>query len=121
MTRGTAAAEAFPESVARLRAALGDTPAAGRFWPALSALDWAAALPSSAAPGFVYLAGAVDGLPVGGGGRDLLEAAGRLAGEASEALAQASPGEAADLPGDPAIDEIWGGGPRMPEIGRAHV
>jgi ribosomal protein S12 methylthiotransferase accessory factor len=48
-----------------------------------------ARLPNGAAPGFVYLAGTCAGRPVGGGGRDLAEAAGRLAGEAAEALALA--------------------------------
>ena len=69
-------------------------------------------LPSAAAPGFVYLAGACRGVPVGGGGRDLAEAAARLAGETAEVLAQlAAPAAAATLPGDPAIDALWTAAP----------
>jgi hypothetical protein len=115
MSLEAAAAEVFPESVSRLRAALGpDRPGAAALWPALSRLDWAMALPNAAAPGFVYLAGACGGAAVGGGGRDLAEAAGRLGGEASEALAQAGP-PAADcaLPAHPALRALWGDGPRV--------
>jgi ribosomal protein S12 methylthiotransferase accessory factor len=117
MSLEATAAEALPESVARLRAALGpDRPGSAPLWPALARLDWAMALPNHAAPGFVYLAGACGGTPVGGGGRDLAEAAGRLAGEASETLAQASPLDPVDLPADPAILAIWGAGPRVPAL-----
>ena len=73
----------------------------------LDGLDWVARLPSAAAPGFVYLAGACRGVPVGGGGRDLAEAAGRLAGETAEVLAQAAPPVPCDDPPDPAIEAVW--------------
>lgn len=76
--------------------------------PALApGLDWVSQLPSAAAPGFVYLAGACRGVPVGGGGAAMPEAAGRLAGEAAEVLAQVAAPVACDAPGDPAIDALW--------------
>ena len=70
-------------------------------------LDWVSRLPSAAAPGFVYLAGACRGFAVGGGGRDLAEASARLGGEAAEVAAQLAASLPADLPADPAIDAIW--------------
>ena len=70
-------------------------------------LDWVSRLPSAAAPGFVYLAGACRGFAVGGGGRDLAEATLRLRGETAEVLAQLAQPLPSDLPGDPAIDEAW--------------
>jgi len=70
-------------------------------------LDWVSQLPSASAPGFVYLAGACRGVPVGGGGSEMAEAAGRLAGETAEVLAQAAEPVATALPGDPAIDTLW--------------
>ena len=73
----------------------------------LERLDWAAALPNPAAPAYVFLAAGCAGVPVGGGGADLTEAATRLAGEAAEVLAQAARPIAAALPGDPAIDALW--------------
>ncbi|MER2510559.1 MAG: hypothetical protein ABTQ27_17650, partial [Amaricoccus sp.] len=75
--------------------------------PSLRALDWVMTLPNAAAPGFAYLGGACRGVPVGGGGRDLTEAAARLAGEAAEVLAQVTEPCLADGPADPAIDRIW--------------
>ena len=116
MSQRAVAAQAFPDSVARLRAALEADPRAdAAVLGALGALDWAAVLPSGGAPGFVYLAGAVAGLPVGGGGRDLAEAAGRLAGEASEVAAQHRlPPEPCDLPVAPELRAVWGDGPAMP-------
>ncbi len=79
--------------------------------PVPEGLDWVSLLPSAAAPGFVYLAGACRGIAVGGGGRDLAEAGARLGGEAAEVLAQtAAPLPCAD-PGDRAIDAIWTGAP----------
>ena len=39
--------------------------------PVLELLDWILPLPSRAAPGFVYLAGSLGGIAVGGGGADL--------------------------------------------------
>jgi ribosomal protein S12 methylthiotransferase accessory factor len=74
-------------------------------------LDWVSRLPSGAAPGFVYLAGACRGIPVGGGGRDLAEAAARLAGETAEVLAQTAEPRATDAPADPAIDALWTAAP----------
>jgi ribosomal protein S12 methylthiotransferase accessory factor YcaO len=70
-------------------------------------LDWVSRLPSAAAPGFVYLAGACHGVPVGGGGRDLAGAAARLAGETAEVMAQLGAPCPSDAPGDPAIDAAW--------------
>lgn len=113
MSQEAAAAQVFPESVARLRAALGTGRQGALTWPALSRLDWVSALPNAAAPGFVYLAGACGGIPVGGGGGDLAEAAVRLAGEASETLAQAGPPpEPEALAPDPEILAVWGAGPQ---------
>ena len=111
MSLKTVADSPFPESVARVRAALGD--GAPRLAPALERLDWAMVLPSGAAPGFVYLAGACGGRAVGGGGVDLAEAAGRLAGEASEVLAQDQPVAHAKAPPHPALAAQWGDGPTM--------
>jgi ribosomal protein S12 methylthiotransferase accessory factor YcaO len=113
MGHGTGAAEAFPNGVARLRAALAPQ---DPLRPALDRLDWVMALPSGAAPGFVYLAGACGSVPVGGGGADLGEAAGRLVGEASEVLAQAAAPEAADAPVEPALAAIWGEGPAVEAV-----
>ena len=70
-------------------------------------LDWVSRLPSASAPGFVYLAGACRGAPVGGGGRDFAEAEARLGGEAAELWAQLSVPVACDTPGDPEIDMSW--------------
>lgn len=89
--------------VGELVAALG--PEGADLRPVLQYLDWAAALPNAAAPGFVYLAGALDGSAVGGGGATLLEAAGRLAGETAEALAAAP--EPTAQGGRPQIDRLW--------------
>ena len=72
-----------------------------------AALDWVTRLPSAAAPGFVYLAGACRGVAVGGGGADLATAAARLAGETAEVLAQTADPVPSALPGDPAIDAPW--------------
>ena len=77
----------------------------------LDRLDWAAALPNPAAPAYVFLAAGCAGVPVGGGGADLEEAATRLAGEAAEVLAQAGRPVPSDLPHDPAIDALWVGAP----------
>jgi hypothetical protein len=113
MSQEASAVQVFPESVARLRAALGKDRRGALIWPALSRLDWVAALPNAAAPGFVYLAGACGGTPVGGGGADLAEAAVRLAGEASETLAQAGAlPETETLAPDPEILAVWGAGPQ---------
>jgi ribosomal protein S12 methylthiotransferase accessory factor len=101
MTVQASAVSMIPDSVARLRVAL------GRAAPAFDGLDWVARLPSAAAPGFVYLAGACRGVAVGGGGHDLAEAAARLAGETAEVLAQTSPPVPRDDPADPAIDALW--------------
>ncbi|HMQ93399.1 MAG TPA: YcaO-like family protein [Amaricoccus sp.] len=98
---------AIPESLARLRDALGPGAPAARLWPSLSRLDWVAALPNAAAPGFVYLAGSLDGIAVGGGGADVLEAGARLAGEAAEVIAARAGAAASRLPGDPEIDALW--------------
>ncbi|MFO1106166.1 MAG: YcaO-like family protein [Amaricoccus sp.] len=102
---------AFPESVAQLRATLGPTrEAVVPLLPALAALDWVITLPNAAAPHFVYLAGACGGVPVGGGGRDLDEAAGRLAGEAAEVLAQRAAPTLCTGQDDPAISAVWTNG-----------
>lgn len=94
------------DGVARLVAAIGSP---GEALAAdLGRLDWVSLLPNAAAPGFVYLAGACGGLAVGGGGRDLAEAAGRLAGETAETLARLAPPRPSDAPADPAIDALWG-------------
>ncbi len=74
-------------------------------------LDWLMRLPSAAAPGFVYLAGAVGGVPVGGGGADLGAAAARLTGETAEVRAQVAEPDASTLPGDAALDAIWTAAP----------
>jgi ribosomal protein S12 methylthiotransferase accessory factor len=105
MTIQAPATPSIPDSVADLCAAAGVAAAV------LRALDWVALLPSAAAPRFVYLAGACGSVPVGGGGRDLAEAAARLAGEAAEALAQAAGPVPCDEPPDPAIDALWAAGP----------
>jgi ribosomal protein S12 methylthiotransferase accessory factor YcaO len=94
------------DSVARLVAAIGHP--GEEFAADLGRLDWVSLLPNAAAPGLVYLAGACGGLAVGGGGRDLAEAAGRLAGEAAETLARLAPARPSDAPGDPAVDALWG-------------
>ena len=53
MSLEASAAGTYPESVARLREALGpDRPGRASLWPALSRLAWVAALPNAAAPGF---------------------------------------------------------------------
>lgn len=113
MSLEAAATEAVSESVARLLAALGGEDAV--LAPALARLDWVAALPNAAAPRFVYLAGSCAGLAVGGGGRDLREAAGKLAGETSEILASLSAGglAAPGLAADPRLAALWGGGPAV--------
>jgi hypothetical protein len=105
------------DGIERLRLALPpDRPGAAALWPALSRLDWAVALPSQAAPGFVYLAGSCRGSAVGGGGRDVAEAAGRLAGETSEVLALHEATAPCDLPPDPAIAALWGAGPLVEAV-----
>ncbi len=109
---------AIPDSPARLRAALSEIPEAACLLPALEALDWVMPLPNAAAPGFVYLAGAFQGSAVGGGGGDLLSAAGRLCGEASEIIAQSARPSADTTSGDPRIDKIWAtGAPRISRVG----
>lgn len=90
---------AFPDSVAQLP-----------LRPALAALDWVVTLPNAAAPQFVYLAGACGGVPVGGGGSDLGEAAARLAGETAEVLAQRAAPTLCTGRDDPAIAAIWTNG-----------
>jgi ribosomal protein S12 methylthiotransferase accessory factor len=92
--------------IAWLYALLDQALAAG-LRPVLDNLDWAAALPNPAAPSYVYLAGACGGVPVGGGGASLAEAALRLGGEAAEVIAQAAPLPASDGAGIPAIDALW--------------
>lgn len=115
MSQRAVAARVFPDSVGRLRDLLmEDSRVTPAMLQAIGGLDWAMALPSAAAPGFVYLAGAVGGEPVGGGGAELAEAAGRLAGEACEVDAQRRPPpEAGPIPADPALVAIWGDGPSM--------
>ncbi len=93
MTGEGARSAIFPGGLDGLRRAVPEAEAA-RLWPSLERLDWVALLPSRSAPGFFYIAGAVGGAAVGGGGRDLAEAAGRAAGEAAEALAEPAPGAA---------------------------
>ncbi len=106
------APEEFQGSVGRLRAALAQVPSGtDQLWPALSRLDWALRLPSEAAPGYVYLAGLCHGSPVGGGGADLYSAACRLAGEASETLAQLAPYHVCALAPEPKLAALWGAGP----------
>lgn len=101
----------FPESVAQLRASLGPTrEAVLPLLPALGALDWVMTLPNAAAPNFVYLAGACGGIPVGGGGRDLDEAAARLAGETAEVLAQRAAPMLCTGHDDPEIAALWTNG-----------
>lgn len=95
----TAEPSAASEPLRRPGTAGGDRSPAG--------LDWVTRLPSSAAPGYIYLAGAVRGTAVGGGGCDEAEAAGRLAGEAAEALAQLADPVGCDDPGDGGIDAMW--------------
>lgn len=115
MSVEAAARAVVSESVARLLAALGREDAL--LAPALARLDWVAALPNAAAPGFVYLAGACAGRAVGGGGRDLREAAGKLAGETSEILASLGAGGVAPAPeglaADPRLAAVWGAGPSV--------
>jgi ribosomal protein S12 methylthiotransferase accessory factor len=115
MTIQAPAAPSIPDNVADICAA------AGVAAPVLRALDWVALLPSAAAPRFVYLAGACGGVPVGGGGRDLAEAAARLAGEAAEALAQAAGPLPCDDPPDPAIDALWAAGPVTRRVAALNV
>lgn len=104
------------DGVAQLLGALAE-PDRARLGPGLSRLDWVAPLPNAAAPGFLYLAGALDGAAAGGGGRTPAEAAGRLAGEAAEAAARAEPPLLRrDLPGDPEIDAIWTRDPKCARI-----
>lgn len=67
-------------------------------------VDWAACLPSAAAPGFVYLAAACGGVAVGGGGTTRQEAAVRLMGEMAEVVGTAAAPVLSDLDGDPALD-----------------
>ncbi len=86
--------EAIPRSLAHLRDALGPGAAASPLWPSLARLDWVAAVPNAAAPAYVYLAAAVGGVAVGGGGGDLAGACARLAGEAAEVVARAAAGDA---------------------------
>jgi hypothetical protein len=84
-------------------------------------LDWVSRLPSAAAPGFVYLAGACRGFAVGGGGRDLAEATLRLRGETAEVLAQLARPLPSDLPGDPSIDRAWTRAPAPLRIAAVEV
>lgn len=74
-------------------------------------LDWVAQLPSAAAPGYVYLAGACRGTAVGGGGTTMPEAVARLAGETAEVLATALPPQPSDAPGDPGLDALFADAP----------
>jgi ribosomal protein S12 methylthiotransferase accessory factor YcaO len=79
-------------------------------------LDWALPLPCRSAPGYVFLAGSVAGVSVGGGGATQQEALARCAGEAAEVRAQLQLPELSDLPPDPRIDAVWCGtdtGPRI--------
>jgi ribosomal protein S12 methylthiotransferase accessory factor YcaO len=84
--------------------------------PLPAGLDWVSQLPSAAAPGFVYLAGACRGVAVGGGGRDRAEAALRLAGETAEVLAQLADPVPSDAAPDPAIDAAWTASPAAPRV-----
>ena len=121
MTLAAPSIVAFPRSVARLREALAHGRDAAPLMPSLTALDWVMTLPNSAAPGFVYLGGACRGVPVGGGGRDLPEAAARLAGEAAEVLAQLAPPDVCDGPADAAIDRVWAGGEGVPRVAATNL
>ena len=107
---------AIPESLAYLRDALGPAATASPLWPSLSRLDWVAGLPCAAAPGYVYLAGSIHGVAVGGGGGTLAEAASRLSGEAAEVAARHSGAAPSSLPGDPAIDAIWRRSGNVPRV-----
>ncbi len=113
----TAAQYSNPDGVERLCFRLGSDAAPGTPLRALLLrLDWVAPLPNSAAPGFVYLAGALLGEAVGGGGATLLEASWKLAGEAAETIAKHSVQPSSGLPGLPAVDRTWQrnmSGPRL--------
>jgi ribosomal protein S12 methylthiotransferase accessory factor len=89
--------------------ALLDRAAAVRLEPALGRLDWVAALPNPAAPAYVFLAGACGGVPVGGGGMSMAEAAHRLAGETAEVIAQAAPLPQSGGECVAEIDALWTG------------
>ncbi len=78
-----------------------------RLQPVLDRLDWVTALPNPAAPGYVFLAGACGGIPVGGGGTGLAEAAHRLAGETAEVIAQAAALPESHGAGLAEIDVLW--------------
>ncbi|MBA3324905.1 MAG: hypothetical protein H0T41_06425, partial [Rhodobacteraceae bacterium] len=54
MSHRAAAAEAFPDSAARVRAILASASLPPALRPALASLDWAMLLPNRAAPGFFY-------------------------------------------------------------------
>jgi thiazole/oxazole-forming peptide maturase SagD family component len=116
MTAQASAAASRSDSVAQLRAALGAAAI-----PVLDRLDWVTRLPNAAAPGFVYLAGACRGWPVGGGGRDLAEAAARLAGETAETLVQTADPIPCDDPADPRIDAAWLAGDAGVRIAAANL
>lgn len=71
---------------------------------AAAGVDWAARLPSAAAPGYVYLAAACGGVAVGGGGTTREEAAVRLVGEMAEVIGTSADPLCCDAAGDPAVD-----------------
>jgi ribosomal protein S12 methylthiotransferase accessory factor len=79
-------------------------------------LDWALPLPCPAAPGYVFLAGSVAGVSVGGGGATPEEALARCAGEAAEVRAQLQAPMLAELTPDPRIDAVWCGADAGPRI-----
>ena len=106
MTQGAATGTVDNDGSAWLYALL-DRAAAVRLQPVLDCLDWIAALPNPAAPAYVFLAGACGGVPVGGGGASVAEAARRLAGETAEVLAQAAPLPASGAMGLTEIDARW--------------
>jgi ribosomal protein S12 methylthiotransferase accessory factor len=79
-------------------------------------LDWILRLPCATAPGYVFLAGSVDGVSVGGGGATVEEALARCAGEGAEVRAQLQKPVVAALPGDPGIDAVWCRGEVGPRV-----
>jgi ribosomal protein S12 methylthiotransferase accessory factor len=79
-------------------------------------LDWVLRLPCGTAPGYVFVAGAVQAVSVGGGGATAEEALARCAGEAAEVRAQLREPVVAELPPDPRIDAVWCGGEVGPRI-----
>jgi ribosomal protein S12 methylthiotransferase accessory factor len=100
-------------AIAAALAPLG-APAAHRAAALVGALDWALALPSRSAPGFVFLAGSLAGVGVGGGGATLAEAAARLVGEAAEVLAMRAAPQPSDSPAAPRLNP--GDGPGIAAI-----